>query len=35
MPARALEVADRLLQVAPEHPQGQQLKAAAEVALRR
>ena len=35
MPARALETADRLLTAAPGHPQGQQLKAAAEQALRR
>ncbi len=34
-PARALETADRLLTAAPGHPQGQQLKAAAEQALRR
>jgi tetratricopeptide (TPR) repeat protein len=35
MPTRALEMADRLLEVAPGHPQGQQLKAAVEAALRR
>ena len=34
-PARALETADRLLTAAPGHPLGQQLKAAAEQALRR
>jgi tetratricopeptide (TPR) repeat protein len=32
---RALEVADQLLTVSPTHPQAQQLKAAAEQALRR
>ncbi len=35
MPARALEAVDRLLAAAPEHPQGQQLKAAIERVLRR
>jgi tetratricopeptide (TPR) repeat protein len=35
MLAQALETADRLLSAAPGHPQGQQLKAAAEQALRR
>ena len=35
MPTRALEMADRLLEVAPGHPRGQRLKAAAEAALRR
>jgi len=33
MPARALEMADRLLEVAPAYPQGQQLRAAVERAL--
>jgi len=34
-PARALETADRLLAASPGHPQGQQLRAAAERVLRR
>jgi len=35
LPAQALEMVDRLLTAAPGHPQGQQLKAAVEQALRR
>ena len=35
MPEVALEMADRLLMVSPTYPQGQQLKAAVEQALRR
>jgi len=35
MPTRALEMADRLLEISPGHPRGQQLKAAVEAALRR
>ena len=35
MPAQALEMADRLLAASPGHPQGQQLKAAAEQVLGR
>ncbi len=35
LPAQALEMVDRLLAAAPGHPQGQQLKAAVEQALRR
>ena len=33
--AQSLEMANRLLEISPGHPQGQRLKAAAEAALRR